>query len=166
MLKLLVRSAPSWICLPVLMSLFVTDLLILPQRVSCSAVLHSLCCDCAVSVLTLCRSVLCSSGIWFWEVQCSSWPPVQHRPHQGAPESRADFHSFQVLKSHFSLLGYYISQCCVCIWASTRTHIHTNSSLLILPLSAWSSIVCVHPPYAFCVSFLLGHDHISGVLIK
>lgn len=36
--------------------------------------------------------VLCSSGIWFWEVQSSSWPPIQHSPQQGEEESRADSH--------------------------------------------------------------------------
>ncbi len=37
-------------------------------------------------------AVLCSSGIWFWEVQSSSWPPIRHSPQQGEEESRAESH--------------------------------------------------------------------------
>ncbi len=148
----LFRSAPSWIHLPVLMSLFVTDLLILRQRVLCSDILHSLCCDCAVSVLTLCRSVLCSSGIWFWEVQCSSWPPVQHRPHQGAPESRADFHSFQVLKSHFSLLGYSVTPAAflnvVCVYGPAHAPTYIQTQIL------WSFLCFSLVLSCLCASFL------------
>lgn len=34
----------------------------------------------------------CSSGVGSWEVQSSSWPPVQHSPQQREEESRADSH--------------------------------------------------------------------------
>lgn len=53
------------------------------------------CVDCAVlRSVTVCwlGAVLCCSGIWFWEVQSSSWPPIRHSPQQGEAESRADFH--------------------------------------------------------------------------
>lgn len=52
------------------------------------AVFSDLCC---VRVCWL-GAVLCSSGIWFWEVLSFSWPPIQHSPQQGEEESRAESH--------------------------------------------------------------------------
>lgn len=58
------------------------------------AVFSDLCWPCVRHPVPLCwlDAVLCSSGIWFWEGQSSSWSPTQHSPQQGEAESRADSH--------------------------------------------------------------------------
>ncbi len=138
----LFRSAPSWIHLPVLMSLFVTDLLILRQRVLCSDILHSLCCDCAVSVLTLCRSVLCSSGIWFWEVQCSSCHQFSTDPTRGRLRAELisiHFKYWNLILAYLVTLSLQLHFSMLCVYMGQHTHPHTYKLKSSDPfsVSAW-----------------------------